>query len=89
MGSFSEIAMEAVDRMRGKGVPVGLLKLRLWRPFPFDEIRKAMKGLEMLVVMDRAISTGGIGGPVASEIKSADPRATSTGYSIGIQQFSD
>jgi pyruvate ferredoxin oxidoreductase alpha subunit len=71
MGSFGEVAMEAVDRMREKGIPVGLLKLRLWRPFPFEDIRRAMQGLEMLVVMDRAISTGGIGGPVASEIKSA------------------
>ncbi len=71
MGSFGEVAMDAVDRMREKGIPVGLLKLRLWRPFPFEDIRKAMQGLEMLVVMDRAISTGGIGGPVASEMKSA------------------
>jgi len=71
MGSFGEVAMEAVDQMRGKGIPVGLLKLRLWRPFPFEDIRKAMQGVEMLVVMDRAISTGGIGGPVASELKSA------------------
>ena len=71
MGSFGEVAMDAVDRMREKGIPVGLLKLRLWRPFPFEDIRKAVQGLEMLVVMDRAISTGGIGGPVASEMKSA------------------
>ena len=71
MGSFSEVAMDAVDRMRTRGIPVGLLKLRLWRPFPFEDIRKAVRGVEMLVVMDRAISTGGIGGPVASEMKSA------------------
>ncbi len=71
MGSFGEVAMEAVDRLRGKGIPVGLLKLRLWRPFPFDAIRESMKGLELLVVLDRAISTGGIGGPVCSEIKAA------------------
>jgi pyruvate ferredoxin oxidoreductase alpha subunit len=71
MGSFGEIAMEAVDRLREKGIPVGLLKLRLWRPFPFDDIRKAMKGLETLVILDRAISVGGIGGPVCSEIKAA------------------
>ena len=63
--------MEAVDRMREKGIPVGLLKLRLWRPFPFEEIRQAVQGLEMLVVLDRAISFGGIGGPVCSEIKAA------------------
>jgi len=71
MGSFSEVAMEAVDRMREKGIPVGLLRLRLWRPFPFEEIRQATRGLELLLVMDRAISVGGIGGPVCSEIKAA------------------
>jgi len=71
MGSFGEIAMEAVDRMRERGIPVGLLKLRLWRPFPFDDIRQAVQGLETLVVLDRAISFGGIGGPVCSEIKAA------------------
>jgi pyruvate ferredoxin oxidoreductase alpha subunit len=71
MGSFGEVAMEAVDRLREKGISLGLLKLRLWRPFPFDAIRKSMKGLEMLIVMDRAISTGGIGGPVCSEIRAA------------------
>jgi len=71
MGSFCETAMDAVDRLREQGIPVGLLRLRLWRPFPFDDIREAMKGLETLVVIDRAISVGGIGGPVCSEIKAA------------------
>ena len=71
MGSFGEVAMEAVDRLREKGIPVGLLKLRLWRPFPFEVIRQSVKGLEVLAVLDRAISTGGIGGPVCSEIKAA------------------
>jgi len=71
MGSFGEVAMEAVDRMRKRKIPVGLLKLRLWRPFPFEDIRRAVEGLETLIVMDRAISTGGIGGPVCSEIKAA------------------
>jgi len=71
MGSFCENAMEAVDHLREQGLPAGLLRLRLWRPFPFDDIREAMKGLETLVIMDRAISLGGIGGPVCSEIKSA------------------
>ena len=71
MGSFGETAMGAVDHMRENGIPVGLLKLRLWRPFPFEEIRKSVQGLETLVVMDRAVSFGGVGGPVCSEIKTA------------------
>ncbi|MGQ9695039.1 MAG: transketolase C-terminal domain-containing protein [Thermodesulfobacteriota bacterium] len=71
MGSFSEVAMEAVDRMRAKGKAAGLLRLKLWRPFPFHEIRQLTQGLELLLVVDRAISVGGIGGPVCAEIKAA------------------
>jgi pyruvate ferredoxin oxidoreductase alpha subunit len=71
MGSYSETAMEAVDKMRSEGKDVGLIRLRLWRPFPFAELRRAVEGAEVLVVLDRAISFGGPGGPVASEVRSA------------------
>ena len=71
MGSFSETAMDAVDKMKGEGKEVGLISLRLWRPFPFVEIRQAVKSAEVLIVLDRAISFGGPGGPVCSEIRSA------------------
>lgn len=71
MGSMGETAEIAVDEMRAKGVPVGLLKIKLWRPFPFDELKKAIKGARVLAVMDRAVSFGGPGGPVFSEIRSA------------------
>jgi len=71
MGSFSETAMSAVDAMREEGHEVGLIKLTLWRPFPFAEIRDAVKNAEVVVVFDRALSFGGPGGPVCSEIRSA------------------
>jgi pyruvate ferredoxin oxidoreductase alpha subunit len=71
MGSFSETAMDAIDRMNEEGQDVGLVRLRLWRPFPFEELRQAVKGAEVLIVLDRALSFGGPGGPVASEIKAA------------------
>ncbi|GAH12146.1 unnamed protein product [marine sediment metagenome] len=71
MGSFSETAMMAIDKMRKEGRDVGLLKLRLWRPFPFKEIRQAVKNAEVLIILDRALSFGGPGGPVCSEIRSA------------------
>ena len=71
MGGISETAMWAVDQMREKGRPVGLLKIRLWRPFPFEEFRKAVSKAKILVVVDRAVSYGGPGGPVASELRSA------------------
>ncbi len=71
MGSFGGIASLAVDDLREKGESVGLLKLRLWRPFPLDEMVEAVKGIKQLIVIDRAVSFGGPGGPVASEIRSA------------------
>jgi len=71
MGSFSETAMTAIDKMRSEGKNIGLLKLRLWRPFPFDEIREAVKDAEVLIILDRALSFGGPSGPVSSEIRSA------------------
>ncbi|UNC91379.1 transketolase C-terminal domain-containing protein [Candidatus Contubernalis alkaliaceticus] len=71
MGSLSETAAEAVKLMRKQGQKVGLLELRMWRPFPFEEFSRAAAGAKKLVVMDRAVSSGGPGGPVASEIRSA------------------
>lgn len=70
MGSFSETAMTAVDQMRAEGKKVGLFHLRLWRPFPFEELRDVVKAAKTLIVLDRAISFG-LEGPVSSELKSA------------------
>jgi pyruvate ferredoxin oxidoreductase alpha subunit len=70
-GGVCEVAMEAVDRLREQGTAVGLLKLRLWRPFPFEELRQMVPKLKTLVVVDRALPTGGPGGPIFSEVRSA------------------
>jgi len=71
MGSYGETAMEVVDALRDEGEKVGVVRIRLWRPFPFDDFRKAVLGKQALIVLDRAISFGGPGGPVASELRSA------------------
>jgi pyruvate ferredoxin oxidoreductase alpha subunit len=71
MGAIGETASVAVDEMVADGQSVGQVRLRLWRPFPFEELREAVKDAEVLIVLDRAISYGGPGGPVASEVKSA------------------
>jgi len=71
MGSCGETASVAVDRMREEGRAVGLVKIRLWRPFPFEAFKKATLRAKQLVVIDRAVSVGGPGGPVASEVKAA------------------
>jgi pyruvate ferredoxin oxidoreductase alpha subunit len=71
MGSYGEIASLAIDELQEQGESVGLLKLRLWRPFPQEEILAAIKGAKQIIVIDRAVSFGGVGGPVAAEIRSA------------------
>ena len=68
MGSFSETAMMAIDKMRGEGQKVGLFRIRLWRPFPYAEVRQVAGQAKTLIILDRAISLGQEG-PVASEIK--------------------
>ena len=60
---------EAVDRLRLKGYKVGAIRLRLWRPFPVDDLYRAVRGLSALIVVDRAISYGAsVAGPVALEV---------------------
>jgi pyruvate ferredoxin oxidoreductase alpha subunit len=88
MGCLSEVAEIAVEDLREQGVPVGLLKLRMWRPFPFKDLREAVAGAELLIICDRALSLGGVGGPVLSEVRSvlyplAEKPAT-VGYIIGL-----
>jgi pyruvate ferredoxin oxidoreductase alpha subunit len=71
MGCAGETASVAIDELRAEGVDVGQIRLRLWRPFPFEELREAVKDADVLIVMDRAMSFGGPAGPLASEVKSA------------------
>ncbi|MBN2438875.1 MAG: pyruvate ferredoxin oxidoreductase [Deltaproteobacteria bacterium] len=71
MGSMGETAEIAVDELRKQGVKAGLLKIKLWRPFPHDDLKKAVQGIKVLAVTDRAVSFGGPGGPVCSEIRSS------------------
>ncbi len=70
MGSFSQTAMAAVDELRDAGKSVGVARLRLWRPFPAEELRRAVGNAKTLVVFDRALSLGGQSGPVCAEVRS-------------------
>jgi pyruvate ferredoxin oxidoreductase alpha subunit len=71
MGSIGETVSLAVDELRSQGQAAGLLKLRLWRPFPFEEFRQAVQQAKRLIVIDRSLSFGGPGGPVAAELRAA------------------
>jgi len=69
MGSISETCMTAVDEMRDKGDKIGLVHIRLWRPFPYDDFFDAVVKAKKIIILDRALSPGGVNPPVAAEIK--------------------
>jgi len=71
MGSCAGAAKEWIDTQRSNGGKVGLLKLRLMRPFPHLEIKEALTGLKAVAVLDRAYFPGTPGGPLFAEIRSA------------------
>lgn len=68
MGSAAGTAKEAVDHLREQGKKVGVLKLRVFRPFPAEEIAEALKGCKAAAIMDRCESYNGNGGPLGSEV---------------------
>ncbi len=70
MGSMCGTAREAVDAMRDQGLPVGLLKLRLFRPLPAQALRAALAGTADIVVLDRNHSPG-CGGVLHQELRAA------------------
>ncbi len=68
MGSAARTAKQAVDDLREKGWKVGVLKLRVFRPFPAKEIAEALKNCKAVAIMDRCESYNGNGGPLGSEV---------------------
>ena len=70
MGSMTGTARDAVDELRDEGLPVGLLKIRLFRPFPLEDVREAVRGVPKIMVLDRNFAPG-TGGVLFQEIKSA------------------
>ena len=69
-GTVTSTARDVIDAWREKGHKVSLLKMKLFRPFPLEDVRKALEGAEKVAVLDRNISFGH-GGIFAQEIKSA------------------
>ena len=71
MGSAAGTAKQAVDDLRERGKKVGVLKLRVFRPFPAEEIAQALKNCKAAAIMDRCESYNGNGGPLGSEVPAA------------------
>ncbi len=70
LGSGAGTIKHVINNMRKDGKKVGLLKITMFRPFPYEEIAKALQSAKKIAVLDKSVSFGA-DGPVFNEIKSA------------------
>ncbi len=71
IGSAAGTAKQAVDDLRAEGKKAGIIKLRVFRPFPAAELAEALKNCRMAAVLDRCESYNGNGGPLGCEVAAA------------------
>lgn len=71
IGSSAGTAKDAVDELRSAGVKAGLVKIRVFRPFPAEEIADALKNVKAVGIMDKAEGYSNNGGPLGAEVKAA------------------
>jgi len=94
MSSAAGTTKTVVDRMRKQGKKVGLLKLRMFRPFPYERVAKALEGKKAVAVLDRAFSFGAAA-PLYSEVmgslykSNSKPKLQSYVFGIGGRDLSD
>ena len=84
IGSVSGTAKDAVDRLREKGVKAGFVKVRVFRPFPGEELAKELRGCKAVAVMDRCESYSTQGGPLGAELMAAMYRAKVTAEAVNV-----
>jgi len=88
LGSTAGTVRVVVDDLRAAGEAVGMMRLRVFRPFPAEELIDALAHLRGIAVLDRAEGMAGLGGPVYGEVRSAlydlDPRPLISGYVYGL-----
>ena len=93
IGSAAGTAKDAVDQLREQGVKAGVLKLRVFRPFPEKEIAEALKNCKAVAIMDRAESYNGQAGVLGSEVTAglyrnhSDVLAINYIYGLGGRDF--
>ena len=71
IGSTAGTAKAAVDTLRSQGKKVGLVKIRVFRPFPAEELAQALAHCKAVAVMDKSEGFSGCGGPLFAETRSA------------------
>jgi pyruvate/2-oxoacid:ferredoxin oxidoreductase alpha subunit len=72
-GSAAGTARTVVDAKRAEGMKVGLIKLRMFRPFPRERLTQAIKGKKAVGVVDRSVCFGWNCGPIYMELKALSP----------------
>ena len=82
IGSAAGTTKDAIDALRAKGEKVGLIKIRLYRPFPAEEIAEALKNVKAVAIMDRAEGYSNHGGPLGADVMSAMFRAKSQAHAV-------
>ncbi len=83
MGSMFGTVKFVVDELRKKGKRVGAIRVRCFRPFPKEDLKKACKDIDGMVVFDRNISLGN-DGALFTEVKALLPEKKVKGYIIGL-----
>ena len=71
IGSTAGTAKATVDQLRAQGKKVGLVKLRVFRPFPAEELAQALSHCKAVAVMDKSEGFSACGGPIFAETRSA------------------
>ena len=71
MNSTAGTAKATVDKLRNEGIKAGLLKVRVFRPFPAEEIASALSHLKAVAILDRADGLNAVGGALFQDITSA------------------
>ena len=88
MNSTAGTAKAAVDELREQGVKAGLLKIRMFRPFPSEEVAEALKNVKAIAVLDKADSLNGAGGALFEDVVSgmyvANVHVPTVNYVYGI-----
>jgi pyruvate ferredoxin oxidoreductase alpha subunit len=69
IGSTAGTMKTVVDELRQEGIKAGLLRLRVFRPLPVEEIRTALENVKAVAVLDKSLSFGGNGGAVFHEVR--------------------
>lgn len=77
IGSACGTMKDAIDHLRKRGIKAGLLKVRVFRPFPGEEFAEALKDKKAIAIMDRCEGYSANGGPLGAEVTAALYRAKS------------